>query len=374
MMNLVMKARFGIICLAAASSLLAMAPSQLSGVEGSTARSTKSYAKAIARGAKVLQLWYSPKTGLYAKPADWWNAANAITVVANGSRVLKTRRYLRAIDNTFENASAAEHTRNFLNNYDDDEGWWALAWVDAYDLTGQQKYLTMAETIFADIAGEWDTNTCGGGVWWNKKTGYKNAIANELFLALAASLANRAGSDVEKQQYLGWAEREWAWFKNSGMINAENLVNDGLDAKNRNACTNNGRTTWSYNQGVILGGLAELSKADHDPSLLPQAQAIADATIANLTNAGGVLVDHSVSGGDAPQFKGIFLRNLMALYAASPEARYKTFADKNVESILANDQDSASHFGALWQGQFDKADATRQTSALDALIAAYAMQ
>ena len=332
------------------------------------------YAKAIKRGTRALQQWYAPGSGLYKPSAGWWNSANAITVLANESRVLKTRRYDSAIDNTFENASAAEHTANFLNNYDDDEGWWALAWVDAYDLTAKPKYLTMAQTIFADIAGQWETKTCGGGVWWNKKTGYKNAIANELFLELAAALANRASSAEEKQKYLEWAQREWAWFRGSGMINAQNLVNDGLDAANPNACTNNGRNTWSYNQGVIVCGLVELYKADGDASLLPQAQAIAKAAIAHLTDSNGILVDRSVSGGDAPQFKGIFLRNLMMLYTAAPDAQYKIFAEANADSILAHDQDTASHFGALWQGPFDKADATRQTSALDALIAAKAMQ
>ncbi len=363
-----MKPRLTLIFLFVASCVLA--PACLCQREASA----HPYAKAIQHGTRALQQWYLPRTGLYAAPANWWNAANSITVLANASRALKTRRYLAAIDNTFQNASTAEHTANFLNDYDDDQGWWALAWIDAYDLTANPKYLAMAATIFTDISFEWDTKTCGGGVWWSKKTGYKNAIANELFLSLAASLANRAASAEAKQRYLTWAQREWAWFRSSGMINAQNLVNDGLDSTHPGACANNGRTTWSYNQGVILGGLVELSKAGRDPSLLLQAQAIANAAIAHLTNTDGILVDHAVSGDDAPQFKGIFLRNLMALYAVAPDPRYKTFVDKNADSILAHDQDSGSRFGALWQGPFDRADATRQTSALDALIAAYAMQ
>jgi predicted alpha-1,6-mannanase (GH76 family) len=92
-----------------------------------------------------------------------------------------------------------------------------------------------------------------------------------------------------------------------------------------------------------------------------------------LVNSSGILIEHGVSGGDAPQFKGIFLRNLMALYSAAPNPQYKTFADNNANSIWANDQGTNHQFGALWQGPFDSADATRQTSALDALIAATAM-
>jgi predicted alpha-1,6-mannanase (GH76 family) len=361
--------------------LIAAVPARMSGSsDGVTSNERKTDANArfyrheTSRAIHALQRWYSPQTGLYASPAGWWNSANAITVLVNYSRVAHSRRYLSAIDNTFQKASAANRTTDFLNNYDDDEGWWALAWVDAYDLTHEPQYLAMAKTIFADIATEWDTRTCGGGVWWNKKTGYKNAIANELFLALAAALANRAGNEAEKQKYLAWAQREWAWFRNSGMINARNLINDGLTSTNPNACTSNGRNTWTYNQGVILGGLVELYRADQDATLLPQAEAIAKAAIASLTTSDGILSERSVSGGDAPQFKGVFLRNLMALYAVAPAAQYKKFADANAKSILAHDEASGEQFGALWQGPFDSADGTRQTSALDALIAAAAMQ
>jgi predicted alpha-1,6-mannanase (GH76 family) len=124
----------------------------------------------------------------------------------------------------------------------------------------------MAEVIFADMTTQWDTTTCGGGVWWSKdlkRSAYKNAITNELFLQIAASLANRVTDPARKAQYLAWARKEWSWFSASGMINSGNMINDGLNATNPGACTNNKRATWSYNQGVILGGLVELYEADH---------------------------------------------------------------------------------------------------------------
>ncbi len=329
-----------------------------------------SYSQQATYGVQTLQQWYVQSSGLYAAPSGWWNAANAMTVLANYSRVTASTQYLPAIANTFTQAQTAHP--NFLNLYDDDEGWWALAWIDAYDLTDNPAYLAMAETIFADISTEWDTTTCGGGVWWKKPADYKNAIANELFLAVAASLANRT-TGTASASYLAWAQKEWTWFKASGMINSQNLVNDGLTSTNPTACVNNGRTTWTYNQGVILGGLVELYKADQDPTLLPQAESIANAAIANLT-VNGILVDPSVSGGDAPQFKGVFVRNLMALYVAAPNPQFKTFVDANANSIWTNDQGPTYQFGALWQGPFDSADATRQTSALDTLVAAASMQ
>ncbi len=121
----------------------------------------------------------------------------------------------------------------------------------------------MARTIFSDMAGGWDS-TCGGGIWWNKDRGYKNAIANELFLSVAAHLANRDSS--KQAYYLRWAHREWKWFAHSGMINTNGLINDGLGTSDgrtsAGTCGNNGQTTWSYNQGVVLGGLVETRQTE----------------------------------------------------------------------------------------------------------------
>lgn len=333
------------------------------------------FAQEAGAGIQTLQTWYVQGSGVYASPAGWWNAANSITALADYEQVTASTTYNSVIANTFT-AAQSSHT-NFLDMYYDDDGWWALAWIQAYDVTGNPAYLTMAETIFTTITGAWDS-TCGGGVWWSTDRNYKNAIPNELFLTIAAKLANRT-TGTASASYLKWAQQEWTWFKGSGMINARNLVNDGLTSTNPNACTNNGGTTWTYNQGVILGGLVELNQAENDPTLLPQAEAIANAAIANLSTNGILVEPGKITGGDGPQFKGVFMRNLMALYAALPATgtqaqQYKTFADANANSIWYNDQGTSNAFGAYWQGPFDSADATRQTSALDAIIAAAAMQ
>ena len=119
-------------------------------------------------------------------------------------RWLQHQKFSAALANTF---TAAQTTSpGFINNYYDDEGWWALAWVNAYDLTHTPQYLQMAQSIFADMAGGWDTATCGGGIWWSKDKTYKNAIANELFLSVAAHLANRT-SGPQKEQYANGPHR-----------------------------------------------------------------------------------------------------------------------------------------------------------------------
>ena len=65
----------------------------------------------------------------------------------------------------------------------------------------------------------------------------------------------------------------------------------------------------SYNQGVILGALSQLARATNDDSYITTAKTIADAAIANLTDANGVLHDpcEPNCGADGSQVRGSML-------------------------------------------------------------------
>lgn len=328
----------------------------------------------VQAAVAALQAWYDPAKGLY-RTTGWWNSANAITALANFSRVANSTKYLPLFANTLQAAQQKpDGAAGFINDYYDDEGWWALAWIDVYDLTHDAKFLDTAVSIFADMKLGWDSETCGGGVWWSKKTREKNAIENELFLAVAAALANRESDAVKRADDLVWARKEWSWFLDSGMINGDQLVNDGLNSANPKHCTNNGKNTWTYNQGVILGGLVELNRAAPDQDLMRTAHEIAMAALSRLTDQEGVLQETSKAhtGGDVPQFKGIFARNLMILNAVAPDCRFAEFFQANARAIWEKDRNAQNQFGFWWAGPFDVADAARQSSALDLLIGAEA--
>ena len=333
-----------------------------------TAQAQETYGERASLAAEALQGWYSQATGQWDRGiggTNWWNSANALTALIDMMRATETDEYLDVIVTTFER----NQSTNFLNNFYDDAQWWALAWVDAYDLTGDEHYLEMARTIFEDITGGWD-EVCGGGVWWTRDRDYKNAITNELFLLLAVRLHLRTPEDTE---YLDWAQREWDWFQSSGMINALNLVNDGLDAN----CENNSGQTWTYNQGVILAGLVDLYRATEDEALLEQATAIADAATARLITPEGILrepCEPSSCGADGTQFKGIFMRHLAYLHAETETDAYGDFILRNANSIWANNRNEDNQLGLMWAGPFDAADASRQSSALDALNAAVPLE
>jgi predicted alpha-1,6-mannanase (GH76 family) len=266
---------------------------------------------------------------------------------------------------------------DFINEYYDDEGWWALALIRAWDVTKETAYLNMAETIFRDMQAGTDTK-CGGGIWWSKERAYKNAIANELYLSVAASLANRVPGS--KDRYTQIAKDQWNWFKGSGMINGDHLINDGLRINDDGSCVNNGLNTWSYNQGVVLGGLVELSKATGDSSYLGEAVAIANAAIRLLSDSNGII--HEVDecepncGNDGSQFKGIFVRNLGYLHLAAPQAAFKAAIEKNADSIWAKNRNSKNQLGISWAGPPDLGsgpNASTHSSAMDVIVAALAV-
>jgi predicted alpha-1,6-mannanase (GH76 family) len=315
-----------------------------------------------ARAAAALQRRYG--AGGY-RATRSWQSANALNATIDYMRASGSPDFLADLSETFR----AHHGRdNFLNGYYDDEGWWALTWINAYDLTRNGAYLSQAKNIFADMTGGWD-GACGGGIWWSKARHYKNAIANELFLQVAVALHERAPGDIA---YAGWAQREWAWFQGSGMITGSYLVIDGLAACKPDLSS----PTWTYNQGVLIGGLVALARMTGSRAPLAAAERIAGAVMdSKALSPRGILRDPcepSSCDEDQPLFKGIFMRNLKLLAdQADPTGRpggvsYREYLRRNAVAVWSNDR-RGDEFGLSWSGPFDSASTAKQTAALDVL-------
>ena len=325
-------------------------------------RPLKPEAQRVAAVARVLVKAYDGDSGLF-RGTGWWNSANGITALANASRVLDSREFDAIFKTTF--VQAQHKHAGFLNEFYDDEGWWALAWLDVYELHGGPDYLKMSQSIFNDMTTGW-SESCGGGIWWKKNEHYKNAIANELFLSVAVRLAARS-SGKERAGYLEWAAKEERWFVGSGMINADGLVNDGLDA----ACHNNGKTTWTYNQGVILTGLSGFGALGKDAAATQLADRIAGAAGTKLVDAGGILHDvcEPHCGEDGVQFKGILVRNLVTLRKSPGGAEVESLLKKNADSVWDHARTESGLYSVDWAGPPEESGTGSLISALDALTA-----
>ncbi len=340
-------------------AVIAVAPTVISGAAASASVRTVSPQKA---GMAELMKSYNQHSGLIGNV--WWQAAVALSTLETYQQTTGDTRYSTAISTAFKDHKSGK----FESSYNDDTGWWGLAWLQAYHITGSRRYLAMAETDANYIHRSWD-GTCGGGVWWTTAKAYKNAVTNEVFLELTAWLHNTIRGDTK---YLRWAKAEWSWFKGSGMINKSDLVNDGLNSR----CASNHETTWTYNQGVILAGLAQLYQATKSSGLLRTAEGIATAAISHLT-IGGVLHEPCArtacgnSTGGAPEsFKGIFVRDLKVLAVTARTSRFSSFFRKQARSIEAHDTGRHHQFGRLWAGPVIDRNPHTQASAEDALVAA----
>ncbi|GAA3359256.1 glycoside hydrolase family 76 protein [Saccharopolyspora gregorii] len=316
--------------------------------------------------ATALMGRYREDIGLF-DTGNWWTSANALTALIESIRISGDREHEHAIDRTYElnrNAQGGD----FRNDYLDDTGWWGMAWVAAHDLTGDERYLATARADADHMAAHW-TPECGGGVLWHRDKAYKNAITNELYVELNAALHNRIPGDTT---YLQRARDGWAWFEGSGMIGEGGLVNDGLTGE----CANNGDTAWTYNQGVLLGGLVELHRATGDAALLERARALADASTGSAyLNPDGILrepVEGDDCDGDGASFKGPYVRGLGVLNAELADHPYTGYLARQADAAHARDRDEQDSYGPHWNGPWVEPGVGHgcQHSALDLLNAA----
>ena len=329
--------------------------------------------------ADALMWSYDPYNAWW--PSSWWNSAVALTSVIDYIRQSGDAGYSWIVDHSFQvnrvafaagARSADPIDGDFISRSTDDSEWWALAWIDAYDLTGDQAYLNESVTIADYVSTLWDTGSCGGGVWWDRERTYKNAVTNALYIRLTAALHNRIPGDT------AWGARAataWSWFRSSGMINSAGLVNDGLTA----SCANNGGTVWSYNQGLAIGAGVEVWRATGDSTALAEARYLADSALASpALVANGLLTEScdtpaATCDDNAKQFKGVFMRYLGDLNGVT--GSYNAFITAQADSLWNADRDSLDRFGERWSGQDSGAapnvrDWRTQAGALEALLAA----
>ncbi len=243
----------------------------------------------------------------------------------------------------------------------------------------------------------WDTSFCGGGLWWRQEppllwpardqNKVKLAIANELFIKLAASLHNRIPGDTA---YLDQAKQVWAWFRQSDLLSEPNgLVWDGLYDSDKKPNCKGGYWLFTYSQGALLGALTELHRATGDLQMIAIAERVANAAInvqappdrTFVFTAGhphvGILRERceqiaevcvlkkcapdkpscemlSVND-DQVMFKGVFVRNLRELHDHNRATGRSTFAwalflKLQTASLVANARSGWAEFGFRWTG------------------------
>ena len=311
----------------------------------------RSQARAVARSLQERWLIRS-STGQIWHGVHAWQRFVIIDTLADYTRVSGDRTYLPQVEEAVMNRAGLDGN--------DDDLWAVLASLRVYRLSQAPELLRFSRDKFNELTTQYWDGTCGGGLWWDHARTYKNAITNELLLYAATELYAATGDAA----YAGWAQKAWAWFRDSGLINADHLVNDGLDAQ----CRNNRQLTYTYNQGVILGGLSGLYRIDHDQSHLQAAASIARAAISRLSKNGVLTEAVPALNEDGQSFKGVFVFHLARLWQVSSDAQLRqvvsSFLAQNAHELWLHREKATDRMDAYWDGLTPRYGAAAQAAAL----------
>jgi len=278
-------------------------------------------------------------------PTGYWTFAQGFDALLDGVERTDGSRYGGLIETFY----AAQDARGWIVSHYDDEAWMALALIRAHDLTGEQRYLDRAVSLYTDIERAWDETCCGsnpGGIWWDKAHTQKATASNAAPVILAVRLHERTGVAARlafaRKVYEHWMEE---------MVNPSTFqVTDHIEP-------NGTKVFWrfTYNEGLMVGASVELHLATGDAVYLQNAHRFASFILGSETKPsrfGSVLHDGTASqcGGDCHMFKGPAYRYLLLLQETSPRSSYAGLLSASANALwtLARSEDGL--FGVDWTG------------------------
>lgn len=300
----------------------------------------------------------------WGKRDDWdgigaWQRFVIVDALIDYERRTGDRRWSPKIS-----AAVRNRTGLYLN---DDDLWAVIASVHAWRLDGDPELLAYASSTYRRIVTTYWDERCGGGLWWDPARTYKNAITNELLIYASTQLYLATG----QESYRDWALRGWSWFAQSSMIAQDGLVNDGLDA----SCRNNQQPRFTYNQGVLLGGLSDLTRITGDAQYRAAAMRTALAAARGLSTPKGILREPvDAIGSDGLMFKGIFAYHLGHLLEDLPDGPERsellTWVRLNADAVWQSSASGTRGIDSDWSGGTLVSGAAPQASGIAMLLAA----
>ncbi|HEY7932951.1 MAG TPA: glycoside hydrolase family 76 protein [Solirubrobacteraceae bacterium] len=208
----------------------------------------------------------------------------------------------------------------------DDNGWWGLAFVNAYSATGARRYLADAERALHYIAtAGWDAD--GGGIWWNTAHPYKSGPA----LASDTLLATLLYKYTHSKYDLAQAHKFLTWANSAGFLSGDGLY-EGSSIQ---------PTPADYVQSPLIYAQATLCRLTGTPSECGLAEQLKRTA---LKRFGGTL-DFS------PQYDAIYLQWMLALYGLDQDPRLYELAARNARDASAQALNAQGLYLLSWNGE-----------------------
>jgi uncharacterized protein YyaL (SSP411 family) len=232
----------------------------------------------------------------------------------------------------------------------DDNGWWGLAFVEAYRATGSRRYLTDAERALRYIAAVgWDAH--GGGIWWDTEHPYKSGPA----LAADTLLATLIYQQDHSTFALAQAQKFVAWANTGGFSSTEGLYADSSVSA----------TPVDYIEAPLIYAQALLCQLTGASSGCQRAEQLKAAALRRF----GYLLDFS------PQYDAIYLQWMLALYALDGDRTLYLLAADNARDAQTRAANGKGLYLLSWDGgtlpTFDAEPGMLQTQAATTSVFAW---
>jgi hypothetical protein len=208
----------------------------------------------------------------------------------------------------------------------DDNGWWGLAFVNAYRATGSRRWLQDAERALAYIASAgWDPQQ--GGIWWNTEHPYKAGAA----LASDTLLATLLYQQTHSSFALGQAQKFLLWGNTLGFSAADGLY----------AGSSLNPTPIDYVEGPLIYAQALLCKETASPADCERVEPLQATSLRRF----GTVLDFS------PQYDAIYLQWMLALYSLDHDSSLYALAAGNAREAQTHALNSEGLYLLSWKGQ-----------------------
>jgi hypothetical protein len=208
----------------------------------------------------------------------------------------------------------------------DDNGWWGLAFVNAYRATGSRRWLADAERALAYVAAAgWDRRA--GGIWWNTTHPYKAGEA----LASDTLLATLIYQETHSSFALAQARRFLAWADTAGFSAADGLY----------AASDVSSTPIDYIESPLIYAQAVLCQVTSTPADCQRPEQLEATALRRF----GYLLDFS------PQYDAIYLQWMLALYALGHDGTLYSLAADNARNAETRAPNAGGLYLLSWNGE-----------------------
>jgi uncharacterized protein YyaL (SSP411 family) len=249
--------------------------------------------------------FWDKKTGLYAAALDkkepeavWGSGVMFSAVVAAARHDAKyvgvMRKFFDGLESYWANAAKIPGYEPVPmgggvgpgDKYYDDNAWMVITFQEAYEVTGESRYLKRAEETLDFVMSGWD-DKLGGGIWWHEKHlgDGKNTCINAP-AAVGSFRMAKFSDEKESARRIADGQRLTKWTTEH--LRAPNgLFGDSINVKT--GVKNNDQLT--YNAGLMIRAYLSLYALTGEDLYLDEATAMGKAADSMLIAKTGVYRD-----------------------------------------------------------------------------------